>query len=50
MSVKEKQKNKKDELINKVKSSEIYKMVMEKFPDAELVDVKFNGKEEDKND
>ena len=50
MSVKEKQKNKKDKLINEVKSSEIYKMVMEKFPDAELVDVKFNGKEEDKND
>ena len=50
MSVKEKQKNKKDKLINEVKSSEIYKMVMEKFPDAELVDVKLNGKEEDKND
>ena len=25
-------------------------MVMEKFPDAELIDVKLNGKEEDKND
>jgi DNA polymerase-3 subunit gamma/tau len=50
MSVKEKQENKKDKLINEVKSSEIYKMVMEKFPDAELVDVKLNGKEEDKND
>ena len=50
MSVKEKQKNKKDKLINEVKSSETYKMVMEKFPDAELVDVKLNGKEEDKND
>ena len=50
MSVKEKQKNKKDKLINEVKSSEAYKMVMEKFPDAELVDVKLNGKEEDKND
>ena len=50
MSVKEKQRNKKDKLINEVKSSEIYKMVMEKFPDAELIDVKLNGKEEDKND
>ena len=50
MSVKEKQKNKKDELINEVKSSEAYKIVMKKFPDAELVDVKYNGKEEDKND
>jgi len=50
MSVKEKQKNKKDELINEAKSSEAYKIVMKKFPDAELVDVKLNGKEEDKND
>tara|TARA_Y100000991_G_scaffold180847_1_gene143599 strand:- start:22 stop:603 length:582 start_codon:yes stop_codon:yes gene_type:complete len=50
LSVKEKQRNKKDELINEAKSSEIYRMVMEKFPDAELVDVKLNEKEEDKND
>ena len=50
MSVKEKQRNKKDKLINEVKSSEIYKMVMEKFPDAELVDVMLNEKKEDKND
>ena len=50
MSVKEKQKNKKDELINTVKSSETYKMLMKKFPDAELVDVKLNKKEEGKND
>ena len=50
MSVKEKQKNKKDKLINEVKSSETYQMVIEKFPDAELIDVKLNVKEEDKND
>jgi DNA polymerase-3 subunit gamma/tau len=50
MTVKEKQKNKKDELINEVKSSDIYKKVMEKFPDAELIDVKMNEKKEDKND
>ncbi|MDC0234522.1 DNA polymerase III subunit gamma/tau [Candidatus Pelagibacter sp.] len=50
MSVKEKQKNKKNELINENKSLEIYKKVMEKFPDAELVDVKLNEKKEDKND
>ena len=43
----EKQKNKKDELINEVKSLEIYKKVMEKFPDAELIDVKLNKKQED---
>ena len=46
MSVKEKQKNKKEELINEVKKSEIYKIVIKKFPDAELLDVKLN-KEED---
>ena len=50
MSVKEKQKNKKDELISEIKNSEIYKKVMKKFPDAELIDVKFNEKKEDKND
>jgi len=50
MSVKEKQKNKKDELIKKVKSSEIYKMVIKKFPDAELMDVILNKKEKDEND
>jgi DNA polymerase-3 subunit gamma/tau len=50
MTVKEKQKNKKDELINEVKSLDIYKKVMEKFPDAELIDVKVNEKKKDKND
>ena len=50
MTVKEKQKNKRDELINEVKSLDIYKKVMEKFPDAELIDVKVNEKKEDKND
>ena len=50
MSVKEKQKNKKNELINEVKNSAIYKKVMEKFPDAELLDVKINNTEEDQND
>jgi DNA polymerase III subunit gamma/tau len=49
MSVQEKQKNKKDELINEVKGSEIYKTVLKKFPDARLLDVRLN-KEEDKND
>jgi DNA polymerase-3 subunit gamma/tau len=50
MSVKEKQKNKKVELINDAKSLEIYKKVIEKFPDAELIDVKLNEKKEDKNE
>ena len=46
MSIKEKQENKKEELINEVKNSESYKTVMKNFPDAELADVKLN-KEED---
>jgi DNA polymerase-3 subunit gamma/tau len=46
MTIKEKKKNKKEELINGVKDSEIYKVVIEKFLDAELMDVKLN-KEED---
>ena len=46
MSVKEKQKNKREELINEVKNSEIYKTIIEKFPDAELTDVKLNKKDE----
>ena len=45
MSVKEKQKNKREELINEVKNSEIYKALIEKFPDAELTDVELNKKE-----
>ena len=46
MSVKEKQKSKREELINEVKNSEIYKTLIEKFPDAELTDVKLNKKED----
>ena len=49
MSIKEKQKNKKNELINEVKNSKTYEMIMKKFPDAELLDVKLN-KKEDEND
>ena len=47
ISVKEKEKNLKKELIDKAKQSELYKKVMETFPDAELVDVKLNNKEEE---
>ena len=46
ISVKEKQKNKREELINEVKNSEVYKTIIEKFPDAELTDVKLNKKED----
>ncbi len=39
MSVKDKQKNVKKQLIDKMKNSEIFKNVMDRFPDAELIDV-----------
>jgi DNA polymerase III subunit gamma/tau len=48
-SKKEKEVNLKKELIENAKNSPIYINILEKFPDAELVDVKANDKE-DKND
>jgi DNA polymerase III subunit gamma/tau len=42
MSIKDKQQNKKKELINEAKRLEIYKSVMNQFQDAELLDVKLN--------
>ena len=48
-SKKETEVNLKKELIESVKNSSIYKDILEKFPDAELVDVKPNEKE-NKND
>ena len=42
MSVKDKEKNVKKHLIDEMKNSEIYKSVMDKFPDAELIDVNSN--------
>ena len=46
LSVKEKQNNKKEELIKEVKNLEIYKTLTHKFKDAELLNVKLK-KEED---
>ncbi len=40
LSVKDKQKNVKKQLIDEMKNSEIFKSVIDKFPDAELIDVK----------
>ena len=40
ISIKEKQQNKKTDILNKAKQTEIYKTVIEKFPDANLFDVK----------
>ena len=48
-SKKEIEVNLKKELIESVKNSSIYKNILEKFPDAELIDVKPNEKE-NKND
>jgi len=39
LSIKDKEKNKKIELLNNAKVSEIYKAMIEKFPDANLVDI-----------
>jgi len=48
-SKKETEVNLKKELIESVKNSSTYKNILEKFPDAELIDVKANEKK-DKND
>ena len=48
-SKKEREVNLKIELIESVKNSSTYKNILEKFPDAELIDVKVNEKK-DKND
>jgi DNA polymerase-3 subunit gamma/tau len=48
-SKKEAEVNLKTELIESVKNSSTYKNILEKFPDAELIDVKANEKQ-DKND
>ncbi len=49
ISIKDKQRNEKEELFEGVKNSKIYKTLMKKFPDAEILDVKLNEKE-GKND
>ena len=39
MSVKDKEKNVKNQLMDEMKNSEIFKSVLDRFPDAELIDV-----------
>jgi len=39
ISLKDKEKNVKKQLIDEKKNSEIFKSVMDRFPDAELIDV-----------
>ena len=50
ISVKEKEQNKKIELFENVKKSEIYDTLLKKFPDANLIDVEQKKKEEQKID
>ena len=45
ISIKEKEENKKNELINKAKYSELYNSVLKSFPDADLIDVTEKKKE-----
>ena len=40
ISIKDKEKNKQKELIENAKKSDLYKTVLDYFPDAELIDVK----------
>ena len=48
ISIKEKQKNKKVFLIDKAKQTNLYKTVLEKFPDANLVDVASDEEKDNK--
>tara|TARA_B100001057_G_scaffold473184_1_gene537304 strand:+ start:37 stop:1701 length:1665 start_codon:yes stop_codon:yes gene_type:complete len=48
LSIKDKAKNEKIELINDLKKSELYKKVLEHFPDADLIDVKLLQKDQNK--
>jgi len=47
ISIKEKEKNKHLELIEKAKKSESYKTILSHFSDAELIDVRTSKKNED---
>jgi DNA polymerase III subunit gamma/tau len=47
MSIKDKEQNIKIEVIKKAKKSEFYKVVLEKFPDADLVKVESNKKDKE---
>ena len=47
LSIKEKENNKKQELINNAKKTQTYKNVLKKFPDANLIDINNNIKIEE---
>jgi DNA polymerase-3 subunit gamma/tau len=48
MSIKEKERSKQKELIESIKKTDLYKTVMEYFPDAELIEVRPTIKDDDK--
>ena len=48
LSIKDMEKNKKNKLIEDTKKTNLYKSVLEYFPDAELIDVKLSQKDKDK--
>ena len=50
ISMKEKEQKIKKSLMENAKNSEIYKDVIKNFPDAELIDVNLNKKEDDADD
>ncbi len=47
LSIKDKQKDKQKKLIENSKKSDLYKTMLDFFPDAELIDVKINQKDEE---
>ena len=47
ISIKDREQNKKDEIIQKAKETEIYSSVLNKFPDANLFDVSFKKEQKE---
>ena len=48
MSIRDKEKNTQKKLIEDEKNSDLYKKVLDKFPDAELIDIKHIRKDDEK--
>tara|TARA_B100001057_G_C22840541_1_gene946903 strand:+ start:63 stop:1733 length:1671 start_codon:yes stop_codon:yes gene_type:complete len=47
ITIKQKEKNKKLDVLEKIKNTETYKIMMKKFPDAELIDTILNKKKDE---
>ena len=48
ISIKDKEKNKIKDLLDKIRNTETYKDILKKFPDAELINVELEKKKDDK--